>query len=176
MEDITISEIVRGITDESMKSERFALLQLLSNKVGEQAEPLTSEEASSVFTIALAKLSPTTDDTLVEVMIGLLANATISEQNAQKFMQFLGTEKYNAQLSVAVNTFLDHNTQLEADTTDDAWSHMSSVLCNLCQIEEGRTLILRQSLNYIPRIIKQVHPRLNCGNDCSCFLSWYFTV
>jgi hypothetical protein len=156
MEEVTISEIVRGIMDESMKSERFALLQLLSNKVGEQAEPLTSEEASSVFTIALAKLAPTTDDALVEVMIGLLANATISEQNAQKFMQFLATEKYNAQFSVAVNTFLDHNPQFEADATDDAWSHMASVLCNLCQIEEGRTLVLRQSLNYIPRLINQV--------------------
>lgn len=157
MDTLSVHEIVRGIVDESMKAERLALLQLLSNKVGESTEPLTAAEAAEVFTIALTKLSADTDSVLIEIMLSLLTNSTISDQNTKSFVNFLNTsEKYNAQFSGALNTFLDHNPQIENDADEDSWCHMGSVLCNLCQIDEGRTLILRQSLGYMPRIIAQV--------------------
>jgi hypothetical protein len=161
METLSVQEILRGIADESMKSERFALLQLLSNTVGESTEAMSTDDASRVFTVALAKLTPDTDRSLVEVMVGLLANATLTEQNCTSFMHFLSkSEKYNAQFASALNAFLDHNPQLESEIADDCWAHMGSVLCNICQIEDGRALVLRQSLGYMPRIIAQVTNRI----------------
>lgn len=157
METLSVQEIVRGIADDSMKAERFALLQLLSNTVGDLSEPLRPDESTSVFTIALAKLVPETDSALIEVMLGLLTNATITEENARSFVNFLDkSEKYKSQFTGALNTFLDYNPQLETEEVDDTWSHMGSVLCNIAQIEEGRALVLRRSLDYMPRIIAQV--------------------
>mmetsp|Transcript_50634 Transcript_50634/g.100035 ORF Transcript_50634/g.100035 Transcript_50634/m.100035 type:complete len:322 (+) Transcript_50634:26-991(+) len=159
MEDLSITEIVRGIADESMKAQRFPLLQLLSNKVGESTEPMNNVESVGVFTIALSKMDANTDDTLIEVLLGLLTNATLSDENIASFLKFIATEKYRKQFTNGMEVFLDHNPQVETDATDDSWAHMSSVLCNLCQTDEGRTLVLQRSKNYVPRIITQIRSK-----------------
>ena len=157
MDELTITEIVRGIADESMKAQRIPLLQLLANKVADITEPLTLEESNGVFIIALATLNATTDDSLVELMLGLLTNATISEQNAQSFMTFIGkNDKYRTQFLNVLESFLNHNAQAELDATDDAHSNMASVMCNLCQIEACRELLLKPSAEYMARMINQV--------------------
>lgn len=157
MEELSVTEIVRGIVDESMKSQRVPLLQLLANKVGESTEPLNEQECKGVFVIALSKLDADTDSTLISIFLSLLTNSTISEQNAKNFMKFLTTaDKYNNQFKSALDVFLNHNPQIEQEGDVDAWENMASVVCNLCQIEEGRALILKQSLGYVPRLVNQV--------------------
>ena len=157
MDDLSVSDIVRGIVDESMKSQRVALLQLLANKVGESTEPLSEQECKGVFVIAISKLDNDTDSALISIFLSLLTNATISEQNAKNFMKFLATsEKYSNQFQSALDIFLNHNPQIEQEDDVDAWENMSSVICNLCQIEEGRALILKQSLGYVVRLVQQV--------------------
>lgn len=157
MDELTIHEIVRGIVDESMKDQRLALLQLLSNKLGESLSALTESEATAVFTVAVKGLKSDLGESLVEVMLGILTNATITEDNAQSFISYItGAEKQWKQFADAIEEFLNHNPQLETDTLDDAWSHMGSVLCNLCQVEGGRKLIVSKSAGYMPRLLCQV--------------------
>lgn len=160
MDDLTISDIVRGIVDESYKNERVQLLQMLANKVGDSTEPMTLDESRGVFMIAIAKLDAKTDGTLIALFLSLLTNATITEPNVRSFMTFLASsEKFQNLFHNALNTFLDHNPQIEQDEFEDAWENMASVMCNLSQIEEGRTMILRQSKNYMLRVIDQVRSK-----------------
>eukprot|EP01032_Pedospumella_encystans_P020656 gene20656-23462_t len=160
MDDLSISEIVRGVVDESYKNERVQLLQLLANKVGESTEHMTPDESKSVFTIAVAKLDTKTDPTLISLFLSLLTNATISDENVKSFLAFLAaSEKFQNIFHEALNTFLDHNPQIEQDEAEDAWENMASVMCNLAQVEEGRTMLLRQSKEYMIRLISQVRSK-----------------
>ena len=165
MDELTINDIVRGVVDESMKEERISLIELLANKVAVLPSPMTSEESKGVFIIALAKINDPIDGMLVQLFVSLLANATINEQNAISFMQFLkSSEKYNNLFRSAIEKFLQHNPQLEAEDIStaeewsvvDPWENMAAILCNLCQAEEGRVMVLRQSSTYMTRIITQV--------------------
>ncbi len=157
MDDLTISDIVRGIVDESYKNERVQLLQLLANKVGESTEAMTPEECKGVFVIAVSKLDSKTDGTLISLFLSLLTNATISEANVKSFLTFLNSsEKFQNIFHEALNIFLNHNPQVEHDDYEDAWENMASVLCNISQVEEGRVMLLRQSKEYMLRIINQV--------------------
>jgi len=164
MESVSITEIVRGLTSDSMRSQRMALLQLLANKIAETEGPITKEERSAVFTIACLKVYGETEGALIDLGLTILTNSTINEENAVAFLEFLKkSEKYNSYFQSFMNTFLSHNPQLEFDgtliqdwSTIDPWQNMSSIICNLCQIETGRALMLRQSTEYMIRLLPQV--------------------
>lgn len=175
MDDLTVSDIVRGIVDESMKSQRVPLLELLANKVGESTEPLTEQECKEVFVIAISKLDADTDSTLISIFLSLLTNATINDQNARKFIKFLTTsDKYSTQFHKALEIFLNHNPQIEQEDDVDVWENMASVVCNLCQIEEGRALILKQSLRYMERLVNQVCAYNETALPSQCYLRYSY--
>jgi hypothetical protein len=165
MDNLSVQEITRGIVDDSMKSSRVALVELLANKVAELTEPLTKDEFTEVFVIALTALNNQTNSELVHLFTSLLSNSTILEENINNFLKFLdSSEKFMTIFKASVEKFLDYNSQLESDEvisaeswkTLDCWENIGNVLCNLCQTEAGRTMVLRQSNRYMVRIISQV--------------------
>jgi hypothetical protein len=166
MDEVSVLEIVRGLMNDSMKTQRLPLLQLLANKLAESTAPLTADECKAVFAVGLLKVQGETEGSLIHLGLTILANATINEANAAAFLEFIKkSEKYNNHFKNFANTFLDHNPQLEFDNefTDwssvDPWQCMASVFCNLCQAEEGRVMILRQSNTYMVRLLGQIRSK-----------------
>lgn len=41
----------------------------------------------------------------------------------------------------------------------DPWQHMSSILCNLTRVEDGRRILLKQSSKYMEMLIRQIRSR-----------------
>ncbi|KAJ1414788.1 hypothetical protein B484DRAFT_164038 [Ochromonadaceae sp. CCMP2298] len=167
MDEVSVLEIVRGLMNDSMKSQRLQLLQLLANKLAESTEPLTADECKAVFAVGCLKVQGETEGSLIHLGLTILANATINEDNAEAFVEFIKkSDKYGSHFKSFANTFLDHNPQVEFDNeqvTDwssvDPWQCMGSVFCNLCQAEEGRVMILRQSNRYMVRMLDQIRSK-----------------
>jgi len=164
--------------DDSLKQQRLALVQLLINRVADTDRPLTQKESDAVFVLVLSNIgshSQLTNSTL-DLLMRLVSNLTIAEANAQQFVDLISSsDTYRHGFQSAVEQFLSYNPQVENESDKamvggvddewidmDPWQYMSSTLCNLCQIEDGRSFMLRRTSggsSYIERSLKQFRSR-----------------
>ena len=62
--------------------------------------------------------------------------------------------------SCSKRDFIENITSECADWVKrDPWQHVSSILCNITRLEDGRRILLRQSSQYMGMLIKQIRSR-----------------
>ncbi len=154
------------------------------------ATTMTNAELETLFKTLLTILEKTSCKTLqgrkiVNMSLCALSNSTITETQASVFLELtrnnnpgesIGeTSTLNRQFHLMIRKYLEYNPQLEdgyAEDDDwigvDEWQFGGNILTNLCQLEDGRKVILRQSTKYMESLPVQV--RSNCLDK---FLSFH---
>lgn len=171
MDDLEVDEILAGLGNQSFIDQRLHLLELLTNKLAEETQ-IDDSKLRSVFEILLTipiVTSSSTEDgkRIINTSISALCNATVSEPAAMLLLDCIEPEdsKLNKQFHFIIKKYLQYNPQAEVEETEselidwtlaDEWQYVGSVLCNICQVEKGRKIILKTSTGYIERIAAQV--------------------
>lgn len=179
MDDLEISEIILGIKNDSMKEHRIQLIEILINKIAEihsennlNHNNVQQEQCNEIFVMICMNLK-TNNPTIIDLLLSLFINVTITEEYASYFFQFLNTNdpitnnlvehndnSYHSLFLSYIEKFLNYNPQAESIVDnwniEDPWQNLGNVICNLCQVQEGRTLLLKQSNKYMERLVTQV--------------------
>jgi hypothetical protein len=172
MEELDYEDILSGLLSREYEEYKLLLLQQLTNKLAEATSEINpiQNKIIKVLLIVLTSTSARTEKGRKEINMALcgLNNATSSEPAAEAFLKVLQDdpqqEKMQQCLHLCITNFLDYNPQAEADIeltpeeweVTDGWQHLGSVLCNLCQLEPGRKIILQASTGYMERLGPQV--------------------
>mmetsp|Transcript_9046 Transcript_9046/g.13594 ORF Transcript_9046/g.13594 Transcript_9046/m.13594 type:complete len:383 (-) Transcript_9046:52-1200(-) len=95
----------------------------------------------------------------IDIYLMLLTNLTTSEDISDKFISTCN--KHAPILQQMIDKFLDYNPQLvEGPGVEfseiDKWQHFASILCNICRLENGRTLLLDRSTDNMSRLTRQI--------------------
>lgn len=193
MEDFSVSELILGMRDGSLKQQRLTLVQLLINRVADTDRALTQQESEALFVLVLTHIGNHSQLThpVLDLLLRLVSNLTITEAYAQQFMDLIASsDTYRHGFQSSVEQFLSYNPQVEIESDKalvgggddewidaDPWQYMSSTLCNMCQVEGGRSFMLRRTTDssFIERILKQVsiHPSIHpsaAGDEASISL------
>lgn len=110
------------------------------------------------------KLSKST----INLLLILLNNITTFEDYCHELIQHLENEKYQTRkiFDELIDDFLNYYPQIEVDDSDtsdwvdaDPFQHISSILCNLCRIEEGRKIILNPTKLHMFKLVLQIRSR-----------------
>jgi hypothetical protein len=113
---------------------------------------------------------PETAKEIINFSLCTITNATIYQKYTESLLLLLedSSSPINTRFHQFIKSFLDYNPQLE--TTEeldqitwelhDEWQYMGSIICNLCQEEKGRKLILNQSYGYMMKLPAQVRASL----------------
>jgi hypothetical protein len=133
---------------------------------------------------------------IVNMTLCALSNSTITENQVRFFLQFAGcvssedtasepvlnseAQVYNRQFHHMIRKYLEYNPQLEESSIEgddwigsDEWQYGGNVLTNLCQVEDGRRIILRQSAGYMELLPSQVcQPYINPVNQIMISFLW----
>ena len=179
-EEATVGEILEGLVNPNFISQRLPLLEMLTNKLAEETTTVDKETSERMFKILFNILQKTSCQhpmgrKVVNMANCTLSNATVKEEAVTWFLELTNPEDSECykQLHFCINKYLDYNPQLEDETTEgeewasvDEWQHFGNALCNLCQTEQGRRLLLKQSSGYMEKIVKQVrfHQLMICNN------------
>lgn len=194
MEDLSVSELILGMRDASLKQQRLALVQLLINRVAETDRALTHQESEAVLVLVLTHIVSHSQLThpVLDLLLRLVSNLTIVEVYAQQFMDLIASsDTYRHGFQSSVEQFLSYNPQVEVESDKalvggeddewidaDPWQYMSSTLCNLCQVEGGRSFMLRRTTDssFIERILKQVSIHPSVAGDKVTFSLFSFDL
>lgn len=145
---------------------------------------MSNSELEPLFKTLLMIIEKTSCKTLqgrkvVNMTLCALSNSTITEAQVNCFLQFTGsttsaegsgepvqnadTQLYNRQFHHMIRKYLEYNPQLEDGSIEgddwigvDEWQYGGNVLTNLCQVEDGRRVILKQSSGYMEALPVQV--------------------
>ncbi len=165
MDELEIPEIIVGIVDKSMKEYKLALVETLTNKVADAGESLSKLDVESIINTVIKQLQlKERNSAIINTFLILLSNLTVHVTYCEILMEKLESDpELYVNFREIIENFLSNNPQLENDVSDesewiitDPWQFTASILCNLCQIQSGRRLVLQQSYNYMPRIVEQV--------------------
>ena len=175
MDELNVSEILTGLVTREYQDHRLALLQHLTNSFAENSTFANEGELKNVYKTLLVLLTTTigSDEDKcrqINACLTALVNATTTESNVEIYFQVLketmDKETYFDKFHRCIANFLDHNPQLEEESSKNAdadywevtdeWQHLGNLLCNLAQIEDGRRIILQQSKGYMERLVIQV--------------------
>jgi hypothetical protein len=130
---------------------------------------------------------------IVNMALCALSNCTLSEAQALMFLKLTGslkpdentattevstaTQTQNRQLHFIIGKFLEYNPQLEENVESsedwigvDEWQQVGHLLTNLCQVDDGRRLLLKQSLGYMVLLVGQVSMNSSLGYDLVTYL------
>lgn len=58
--------------------------------------------------------------------------------------------------SAVIGNSVDSSSVVNAWEEIDGWQYMSSILCNLIRLEDGRSIILKQSTGYMQKLVRQI--------------------
>ena len=96
----------------------------------------------------------------INIYLILLTNLTVSEDISGHFINYC-TEKGTSQ--ILLDRFLEYDPEnvesvnVLADYSEvDVWQYFSSVLCNICRLNEGRRLLLSITTNNMAGCLRQV--------------------
>jgi hypothetical protein len=173
MEELDYEDIISGLLSKQYEDYKLLLLQQLTNKLAEGSLETTNPVHYKILKVLLILLSsnPSRNDRgKQEVNIALCAlnNATSSEAAVESFFRLLQDDPQNGKilscLHHCITKYIEYNPQAEADVDltpeeweiTDEWQHLGSILCNLCQLEEGRKIVLHTSTGYMQRLGHQV--------------------
>ena len=184
-DNLTISEIVAGFSDASLRSSKDILFELLVNKSAENIDLFDEESLKVVFPICVKHLcsSAAHGSPLVDLCLSLLCNLTITENNCQILLDLYvikeesGLSSLKSDFAYIIESFLNYDSQLVEQTDDDCapdttcnssgslwevkdpWQHVAGILCNITRLEDGRRILLKQSSKFMPRLVKQIRSR-----------------
>jgi len=169
MNELSIDDIIGGLGNQQFAQQRLPLLELLTNYLAE-GENIEDSKLKLIFNLLLTIpiiVPPTTNEgkKIISITMSALSNATVKEESAMLLLEHLEPEesKLTKQFHFIIKKYLQYNPQaeiIEEETPDwdllDEWQHVGSVLCNVCQSEKGRKIILNTSTGYIERIAVQI--------------------
>lgn len=163
-DNLSLDEVLLGLSEVSIEDHHELLLGLLSNHIAEHAEDLSDAQVRNTVDMCLSKLTTSTSLCLI-----LLCNLTTSEKNVGLFLEQISAPSPKQQFQNVVARFLSYNPQAEeegaGEYTTERWSevdpheHVSSILCNLSVGEAGREVLLQRSLGYVPKMVAQFRSR-----------------
>ena len=171
MDELSVSDLLAGLSNAEYADYHVTLLQLLSNAC---AEPTISQEelrqvaVYSFHRLTTLMLNISGNEEAIDLLLIAISNLTILEEACGNFLKTIDTEGGDLLTTFTkfIDFFLDHNPQAEepiqsheedAPNISDPFQHMSSVLCNITNIELGRNILLRQSSGYMPKLVAQVN-------------------
>ena len=176
LEGYSFEELLAGISDPSLGEQEMELvIALVSNAVGDRVEELTEEQVMSASRAALSQAHVFT-----HLCLALICNMTVVERHAAVFLGQAVGERADPALarkfSDMLDQFLHYNPQAEKPPPDgeaeggvqeddsywseaDPYGHVASILCNLAVLEEGRAVLLKQSNQYLPKLVLQFRSR-----------------
>lgn len=123
---------------------------------------------------------------LVDKCMGVLINCTVSEANCEVFLTRLDKTPQSRQFfDRSLQRFLQHNPQAEPgsvvppaqcngaapidDWRDiDEWQSFGSVLCNMCQLDAGRKILISgpQAKDHVSALVTQVKATQFVADSC----------
>lgn len=104
---------------------------------------------------------------LLQTAFIVLTNATKSQHLAELFYSVAQLASPTASCYTYLDTFLAYNPQLESQEEEeegqieeeDEWQHVGSLICNLCQVEEGRKIFLKMSDDRMSLLVNQIRSK-----------------
>lgn len=169
MEELSLDDVIRGLSTKDYVEHHVTLLQHLTNITSQpdvSADEARLSKALSNICIIMHYFSQTggADGRGVSLLTISLMNLTATENAAANCTTLLAEESSSASkaFKIALNGYFDYNPRLESDETSPDWEvidpyqYVGSVLCNLCQVEAGRRIILKKSDEYVPKLALQV--------------------
>eukprot|EP00981_Chlorochromonas_danica_P007517 scaffold1767_cov178-Ochromonas_danica.AAC.22 len=106
---------------------------------------------------------------LLQTAFIVLTNATKSQHLAELFYSVAQLASPTAACYTYLDTFLAYNPQLELQEEEeeeegqieeeDEWQHVGSLVCNLCQVEEGRKIFLKMSDDRMSLLVNQIRSK-----------------
>jgi hypothetical protein len=180
-EKLTVPEILKGFLRKEFVSERVHLLELLINHFATENESELSVEKDS-FRLMLRILfelienkNNSSSSGVINLSLCVITNATVKEGYSAYLLEFINEADANDSSPASaltkkfhsiIDLFLSYNPHLEQDLEEgqewesiDPYQHVGSILCNLCQLEEGRKILLRKSNNYMMKLPSQVRSK-----------------
>ena len=164
MDTVDTEQLLLATNDEQFKTHHEQIIQVLCNRVAdfqENVSEIDAENVEGIFNLTVNKLEKSTSLTsnMINVLLILLTNTTSSETNSQTFIHYI--QRDETKFQIIINSFLDYYPQTENFSGDDwslvdSWQHMSSVLCNICRLEDGRKLVLNNNTAILSRLVHQV--------------------
>lgn len=163
-DNLSLEEVLLGLSEEAIAEHHELLLGLLSNHIAEHVDDLSDAQVRNTVDMCLSKLTTSTS-----LCLTVLCNITTSERNVGLFLQQIFAPSPKQQFHYIVGRFLSYNPQAEdvgaGEYTTERWSevdpheHVSSILCNLSVEEAGREVLLQRSLGYVPKMVAQFRSR-----------------
>jgi hypothetical protein len=163
------------------------LILLLINEIADhiEADDLLESEVKSIIDVMFQQLSDNEDGdrSILNLCLVVLSNLTVPEKNAQIFCDHTITSSIqmdsntppegNEGLTSMIKLCLQHNPQSEETGLNyypktgfssdmiahDPYAYATSILTNIVRIDVGKKLLLRQTLGYIPLLVKQIRSK-----------------
>jgi hypothetical protein len=180
-ENLTVSEILKGFLRKEFISERIHLLELLINHFAAENESELSVDKDT-FRLMLRILlelienkNNSSSTAVINLALCVITNATVKEGYSTYLLESINEAEANdsspasaltKKFHSTIDLFLSYNPHVEQDLEEgqewesvDPYQHVGSILCNLCQLEEGRKILLRKSNNYMLKLPSQVRSK-----------------
>jgi hypothetical protein len=165
MEDLSILDCLNGLNSTVFdKATKLLVVEILANKVADEAEGLAETDTQQLakYFVKQLFLSESSGEGVIQprvanLYLGLLSNLTMPEGNSSVFCAQFGLDKeFGAQFTKLIEVYLSFNPQSELEKVEeekwvelDPFQHVGSILCNLCQVESGRDVILKPSTGHM---------------------------
>ena len=182
MDELTVIEIINGLSDPNYVEYRLTLLQLLSNKFiksGDGAAASDESELNLVCNYCLLNITKQIItinngkriiNEIIHYLLLTLANISTTQVGSLFLSNLIINKVENkTQFTSILQKFLEYDTSIEpplfageSSQVEDAWittdplQHFASVLCNISQSEEVRRLIMLRSSEYIQKLLPHV--------------------
>ena len=140
-------------------------MNIIADKVANDWKTLTDYDVKAIIVFFLSKIEESLSEKKTELInfyFSILSNCTLSEGSSTIFCNYISdNEVFGKKIHLLIEAYLRPNPQIENDAVYDQekWNsldplqHMGSLLCNLCQIQNGREIILLPSAKLVSFII-----------------------
>ena len=184
MDELTVKEIINGLSDPNYVEYRLTLLQLLSNKFikSDDCETATNSDETELNLVCNYCLLNITKqiitinngkriiNEIIHYLLLTLANISTTQEGSLFLSKLIINKVENKTQFISIlQKFLEYDISMEialsADESaqdGDAWittdplQHFASVLCNISQSEDLRRLIMLRSSEYIQKLLPHV--------------------